>query len=146
MKDDNRAGPGAEGSGAVDNADRRGRQRFVAQRYGMPCFWVETGGARFALNDLSLDGFSVAFPQPPVGEFDFVLQREGVPDRIHGHARAVNRIPGPLGPVFGCRFSVISPDNAARLEDWLIAHVIMSASVRITEKDAAAIVRGRSLV
>jgi len=37
-------------------------------------------------------------------------------------------------------------DGVERLRDWLIAHVIMSATVRITEKDAAAIVNGPSLI
>lgn len=146
MNEENSPGSAAAGNAGVDNTDRRGRQRFVAQRYGMPCFWVGTGSERLALNDLSLDGFSVAFPQVPADEFEFVLQREGVPDQIQGRAKAVNLVPGPFGPVSGCRFTSISPDNASRLEDWLIAHVIMSATVRITEKDAALIVRGRSLV
>ena len=46
------------------------------------------------------------------------------------HAEAV--------PAFG--------DGAERLRDWLIALVIMTASVRISEKDAAAIVAGPSLI
>ena len=33
-----------------------------------------------------------------------------------------------------------------RLRDWLVALVIMNASVRISEKDAAAIVAGPSLI
>jgi hypothetical protein len=37
-------------------------------------------------------------------------------------------------------------DGMDRLRDWLIALVIMNASVRISEKDAAAIVAGPSLI
>jgi len=46
----------------------------------------------------------------------------------------------------GCRFRALEGDGAERLRDWLIALVIMNASVRISEKDAAAIVEGPSLI
>lgn len=140
------AAPAESAAAAPDNADRRGRQRFVARRRGEPCFWVARDGERTALNDLSLEGFSASFPLPPPAEFDFVLHRDGVPDEIRGRAVVVNQVPGEYGLSMGCRFVALPADEAARLQEWLVAHVIMSASVRITEKDAARIVLGRSLV
>ena len=73
-----------------------------------------------------------------------MLQREGVPDEIRGRAETVNYLADAAQ--MGCRFLSIEGDGAQRLHDWLIAHVIVSASVRITEKDAAAIVAGPSLI
>lgn len=126
--------------------DRRGSQRFVARRRGEPCFWVMIGGERIALNDISPEGFSfqVDDPQAFGEELEFVLLRDGVPDEIHGRARRMNYLDGAAQ--IGCRFVALDGDGAERLRDWLIAHVIMSATVRITEKDAAAIVSGRSLI
>ncbi|ATE61375.1 PilZ domain-containing protein [Thauera sinica] len=146
MSDESIGGDGATAAVEVGNADRRVRQRFVARRHGRPCFWVLADSGRLALNDLSLEGFSAPFPQPPHGEFEVVLQREGVPDEIRGRATVVNQVPGPAGAAVGCRFSRLSAEDAERLQEWLVAHVIMSATVRITEKDALAIVQGRSLV
>ncbi|TAH47552.1 MAG: PilZ domain-containing protein [Betaproteobacteria bacterium] len=139
---DNGAAPAADPA----SADRRVRQRFVARRHGQICFWALTAGQRIALNDLSLEGFSAAFERPPQAEFEVVLQREGVPDEIGATAVVVNQVPGPTGPASGCRFVRLSQDNADRLQEWLVAHVIMSATVRITERDALLIVQGRSLV
>lgn len=141
-------GKADSGVGAVEAADldRRIRQRFIARRHGQPCFWLRTGGERVALDDLSLEGFSAPMALPPRGEFDVVLQREGVPDEIRCTALVVNEAPGPSGSAFGCRFAGLSSENAERLQDWLVAHVIMSATIRITEKDAVMIVKGRSLV
>lgn len=134
----------------ASSAERRRVQRFVARRRGDPCFFALIGGARVPLNDLSAEGFSMQAAQAPaLGEaFAFVLQREGVPDEIRGRAIAANFIPpqgGELGQA-GCRFVDIEADGAERVRDWLIAHVIMTASVRISEKDAAAIVAGPSLI
>ncbi len=134
----------------ASSAERRRVQRFVARRRGDPCFFALIGGARVPLNDLSAEGFSMqAAEAPALGEaFAFVLQREGVPDEIRGRAIAANFIPpqgGELGQA-GCRFVDIEADGAERVRDWLIAHVIMTASVRISEKDAAAIVAGPSLI
>ena len=132
----------------IDDAagERRRKQRFVARRGGEPCFWLVLGAQRIALNDLSAEGFS--YPSPTPGETaeacDFLLQREGVPDEIRGRAETVNYRADAAQ--MGCRFLSIEGDGAQRLHDWLIAHVIVSASVRITEKDAAAIVAGPSLI
>ena len=73
-----------------------------------------------------------------------MLQREGLPDEIRGRAETVSYLADAAQT--GCHFLGIEGDGAQRLRDWLIAHVIVSASVRITEKDAAAIVAGPSLV
>ena len=127
-------------------AERRRNQRFVARRRGEPCFWVVMAEQRVALNDLSAEGFSYPSSRPrEIGEaFDFVLQREGVPDEIRGRAETVNHLANAAQT--GCHFVRMEDGGAERLRDWLIAHVIMTASVRITEKDAAAIVAGPSLV
>ncbi|HRP65320.1 MAG TPA: PilZ domain-containing protein [Thauera sp.] len=132
---------------AQDSAERRRIQRFLALRRGEPCFWVVIdGGARLPLRDISVEGFSIGLEGlPGDGEpFDFVMHREGVPDQIRGRARAVNYIASAAQA--GCRFLALEADGAERLRDWLIALVIMNASVRINEKDAAAIVAGPSLI
>ena len=131
---------------AAEAAERRRIQRFLAQRRGQPYLWGMIGSERVALRDISVDGFAIAATAPPAGgePFDFVLQREGVPDQIRGRAQAVNFI--AASGQAGCRFLVLEGDGAERLRDWLIALVIMNASVRISEKDAAAIVAGPSLI
>ena len=131
---------------AAEAAERRRIQRFLAQRRGQPYLWVMIGCERVALRDISVDGFAIAAAAPPAGgePFDFVLQREGVPDQIRGRAQVVNFI--AASGQAGCRFLVLEGDGAERLRDWLIALVIMNASVRISEKDAAAIVAGPSLI
>lgn len=131
-----------------DTAERRARQRFVARRRGNPCFWVVLDGQRVALNDLSLEGFSLpALPTLSTGSnFQFVLQRDGIPDEINGWAEVVNQIADGGNLTAGCRFTTLDEAGAERLNEWLVAHVIVNATVRISEKDAAAIVRGRSLV
>jgi hypothetical protein len=135
----------AEASDA-SSAERRRLQRFIALRRGAPCFWVLIGAERHALKDISVEGFSIAATTPPAaGEvFDFALQRDGVPDEIVGKAHVVNFIPSSMQA--GCRFVALDGDGHARLRDWLVAHVIVNASVRISEKDAAAIVGGPSLI
>lgn len=131
---------------AAEAAERRRIQRFLALRRGEPYLWVAIADERIALRDISVDGFAIAATAPPAGgePFDFVLQREGVPDRIRGRAQAVNFI--AASGQAGCRFLVLEGDGAERLRDWLIALVIMNASVRISEKDAASIVAGPSLI
>lgn len=131
---------------AADSAERRRIQRFLALRRGEPWFWVVIDGERIPLRDISIDGFSITAEAPPAGgePFDFVLQREGVPDQIRGRAQSVNFIAAVAQA--GCRFITLEGDGAERLRDWLIALVIMNASVRISEKDAAAIVAGPSLI
>lgn len=131
-----------------DSAERRTRQRFVARRRGAPCFWALLGDARIALNDLSMEGFALQCAMPPAlgVEQAVVLQREGVPDEIRGRAVVVNHIARADGGVAGFRFVGLDGDGAERLQDWLVAHVIMNASVRISEKEATEIVLGRSLI
>ena len=129
-----------------DSAERRCIQRFLAMRRGEPWFWVVIDGERIPLRDISVDGFAITAEAPPAaGEaFDFVLHREGVPDQIRGRAQSVNFI-APVSQA-GCRYLELEGDGMERLRDWLIALVIMNASVRISEKDAAAIVAGPSLI
>jgi hypothetical protein len=133
---------------AMDVQERRGRQRFLALRRGEPCFWVLLDGERIALNDLSLEGFSMpATTPPPAGKaFHFVLVREGVPDEIRGTAAVVSHTASPEGGLAGCQFVEVEDDGLFRLQDWLVTHVIMNATVRITEREAVEIVLGRSLV
>ncbi|MCL2644488.1 MAG: PilZ domain-containing protein [Betaproteobacteria bacterium] len=130
-----------------DTSERRVHQRFVAKLHGKPCFWVLIGEERLPLNDLSLKGF--ALPAPPMllpgVQFYFILQREGVPDSIRGCAE-VTGVFGNDNPSAGCRIIQFEGQGEDLLYDWLVTHVIRSATVRISEKDAAAIVSGRSLV
>lgn len=134
----------------IENSDRRQNQRFVARRAGTPCFWISFNDTeRPPLDDLSLEGFSMLTQstQLSIGDvFNFVLYREGVPDEIRGEARAVNHFSTTNGNVIGCRFISLQGDGAERLQEWLVAHVIVNATIRITEKEALAIVQGRSLI
>ncbi|WP_249115708.1 PilZ domain-containing protein [Azoarcus sp. L1K30] len=132
----------------VDSAERRARQRFVAKRRGDVCFWALVNGVRRPLNDLSLEGFSLPV-SADLGagvSFSFVLQREGVPDRIEGRAEVVNQITDGGLRKAGCRFVEIDGEEVERLKEWLIAHVLANATVRINERDATAIVSGPSLI
>lgn len=128
--------------------ERRKRQRFVATRRGEQCFWAVIDGQRHPLADLSLAGFAVPASSPlAVGRVcAFVLQRANVPDEIRGRARVVNQIQAPEGGQAGCLFEDLDAAATERLEDWLAAHVIMTASVPINERDAASIVKGPSLI
>ncbi|GHU12300.1 hypothetical protein AGMMS50225_19920 [Betaproteobacteria bacterium] len=132
----------------VDAGERRLNQRFVAQRQGEACFWALVGNHRVALNDLSITGFSLPLlPDYPLGtQFDFTLQRDGIPDAVRGRAQIVNQLGKDASAKLGCRIIQFNGDDAERLKEWLVTHVICSATVRITEKDAAAIVAGRPLI
>ncbi|KAB2964492.1 PilZ domain-containing protein [Zoogloea sp.] len=132
----------------AEHSERRRRQRFVARRWGSVCFWVVIDGQRLPLNDLSLEGFSLSMGVPPLGsrEFPFALQLEGIPDEIRGVARNMNFVVGEEGGQLGCSFVSFEGDGAARLHDWLTVHVISTATIRISEKEAAAIVSGPSLI
>jgi hypothetical protein len=138
--------PAAPESVQEDGAERRRIQRFLASRRGAPYLWMRQGDARIALRDISIDGFSIGADGPLAdgAPFDFVLEREGVPDQVRGRAQSVNFI-ASIGQV-GCRFVELEGDGAERLREWLVTLVIMNASVRISEKDAAAIVAGPSLI
>jgi hypothetical protein len=134
------------GGGA--HAERRKRQRFVAKRWGSACFWVLVDGERLPLIDLSLEGFSMPASAPLQEQrtFPFVLQIEGIPDEIRGEARTVNFVVGEEGGQIGCCFVSFVGEGDARLHDWLTVHLISTATLRISEKEAAAIVAGPSLI
>jgi hypothetical protein len=132
-----------------DAGERRIHQRFVAQFHGEPCFWAVVGQDRLVLNDLSLKGFSLrATPTFVRGaQFGFTLQREGMPDEVRGHAEVASVFgKDEASRAAGCRIVSFEGNDAERLHEWLVTHVIRSATVRITEKDAVAIVAGSSLV
>ena len=129
-------------------AERRRRQRFVARRWGNVCFWVVIDGARLPVNDLSLEGFSVPFGAPLIEprQVSFELSLDGIPERIFGVADTMNFTVGTDGGLLGCRFVSFEGDGAIRLHDWLTVHVIATATVRISEREAAEIVSGPSLI
>ncbi len=138
----------ADASQDPPGSDRRGRQRFVAKRRGTHCFWVQWNGQREPLADLSLEGFAVSarIAQDDEGVFAVVLHRAGVPDQIAATARVANCFDGADGLQCGCLFEQFEGDGRERLHDWLVAHVIATASVPITEADAERIVSGPSLI
>lgn len=140
-------------SGPEDSlGERRTRQRFVARREGSVCFWVLIDGERLPLNDLSVEGFGLPFEAPPEAPrpFAFVLQIDGAADEIRGEARPVNFVRGQEGVQgggqLGCRFVSFAADGAERLQAWLTAHLLGTASVPISDREAAAIVVGPSLI
>lgn len=124
--------------------ERRSRQRFPALRDGKPYVWLLLGTERWPLCDLSLDGFSVAAETPLVAgaAFDFVLKLSDAPDKVKGLAQTMNTV----GGLTGCRFVSIEGDGEARIFEWLTVIVICAAKLRITTKEAEAIVRGPSLI
>jgi hypothetical protein len=131
-----------------DSGERRIHQRFVARRQGEACFWAHIGDARYARNDLSLKGFAVPATATLIRgmQFDFTLQRDGVPDAVRGRAEVVNQLGQGDAASAGCRIISFDDGGIERLQEWLVTHVICSATVRISEKDATAIVSGHSLV
>lgn len=135
-------------SNPADYTERRRHQRFLARRGDTPCFWVELDGIRFPLNDVSLEGFSAPTPIPlqPGQDFAFALRIEGIPDRIRGRAKAVNEVPYGESSLIGCSFVALDGSGAEDLKEWLTAHVISLASVRISAAEAEAIVQGPSLI
>ena len=128
--------------------ERRRRQRFVARRWGNVCFWVVIDGVRLPVNDLSLEGFSVPFGAPLIEprQLCFELCLDGIPERIFGVAETMNFVVGESGGQLGCRFLSFDGEGAIRLHDWLTVHVIATATVRISEREAAEIVSGPSLI
>ncbi|MBL8435957.1 MAG: PilZ domain-containing protein [Zoogloea sp.] len=130
------------------SGERRKRQRFVARRWGKVCFWAVIDGARLPVNDLSLEGFSVPFGAPLIEprQVSFELSLDGIPERIFGVADTMNFSVGTDGGLLGCRFVSFEGDGAIRLHDWLTVHVIATATVRISEREAAEIVSGPSLI
>ena len=120
----------------------------MARRWGNVCFWVVIDGARLPVNDLSLEGFSVPFGAPLIEprQVSFELSLDGIPERIFGVADTMNFTVGTDGGLLGCRFVSFEGDGAIRLHDWLTVHVIATATVRISEREAAEIVSGPSLI
>lgn len=129
--------------------ERRRRQRFLARGGdGSEPFWIAVDGQRLPLHDLSLEGFSLSSPNPAAspGAFPFELRLEGIPDRVRGTAEPVNFVAGEPAGLIGCRFVSLEGEGVQRLHEWLTVHVIRSASVRISAKEAEAIVAGPSLI
>lgn len=128
--------------------ERRGRQRFIAQRRGSECFWAMVDGQpRLPLADLSLEGFGLSGSYDIGRRMQVVLQRSAVPDEIRATVRVANCFAvGAGGLQAGCMFESFEGDGRERLRDWLVAHVIANATIPITEKDAERIVMGPSLI
>lgn len=133
-------------SNAAGGGERRGRQRFVAQRRGADCFWANVDGQREPLSDLSLEGFGLSGAFEVGRRIDVVLHRSAVPDEIRGTVKVANCFAGANGVQSGCVFESFEADGRERLRDWLVAHVIANATIPITEKDAERIVCGPSLI
>jgi len=127
--------------------ERRVHKRFVTNLHGDPCFWAFIGDERLPLDDLSLKGFALPAPLmfTPGAQFYFILQREGESDTVRGRAE-VTGVFRKDSLSAGCRIIQFEGDSKERLHDWLVAHVIHSATVQISEKEAVAIVSGHSLV
>ena len=128
--------------------ERRLRQRFVAKRRGEVCFWILLDEAELPAEDLSLEGFGISaeFPVTMGKVVPVTLKRAGVPDRIKAFAHAVNCSGDGIGAVVGFVFDRFEDDGAVRLQDWLTAHVLACATVKISEADASKIVSGPSLI
>jgi hypothetical protein len=126
--------------------ERRKRQRFVAKRWGNVCFWVVIDGS--ACRSMTCPWRASVCPSVRRFEprtFPFVLQLDGIPDEVRGVAETMNFVLGTDG---GCSAAASSPSRATaiRLHDWLTVHVIATATVRISEREAAEIVSGPSLI
>lgn len=129
-------------------SERRQRQRFAALRDGRPCIEINIAGQRSPLIDLSLDGLSLpASFVLPAGEFDFSLRLiDGFGDKVTGRAQVMNRIGDIAHGQNGCRFLSLAPGGEQTLQEWLVVIVICSASVRLSTREAEAIVQGPSLI
>lgn len=128
-----------------DYQERRKRQRFAARRDGKPCINIRIGEESIALNDLSIDGFSIPHNDAiPLNQpFDFEMSLiDGFGDRIRARAVAVNEV----NEILGCQFIELDANQQRTLEEWLTVIVICGASVRLTPADAEAIVKGPSLI
>ncbi|MFT3736691.1 MAG: PilZ domain-containing protein [Rhodocyclaceae bacterium] len=130
-----------------ENEEKRARQRFIARRGDTPFFWLIVDGERIPLEDLSLEGFSVKAEGLLKGgePFAFEMRIHDIPDKLRGEAQAINYIVGSPQGLCGCRFLSLTP-GVDRLTEWLTVHVIATATVRISVKDAEKIVSGPSLI
>lgn len=130
------------------NSEQRRYQRFSALKDGKPCIDVCIGQIRVHVQDLSLDGFSVASDGvAPEQEFEFVMRLiDGFGDKIRGRARCMNASSTPTPRAYGFQFTELSADDARTLQEWLTVIVICAASVRLSPREAEAIVKGPSLI
>ncbi len=133
---------------AEEAFERRGSQRIVTNLVGRSRFWLAWYGGKVLLEDLSIEGFSMAISTPPASErpFEFLIDREDSVGGISGQAQIVNYSHGIKGGLAGCRFIDLSEDAHHQLTDWLAGHVLDVASVRVTADDAEEIVLGPSIV
>ncbi|MBO4329649.1 MAG: PilZ domain-containing protein [Rhodocyclaceae bacterium] len=128
--------------------ESRKQQRFITRRRGKYCFWVEMEGQLHPLEDLSIGGFAVGGEAAPEAgtELDFKLRRAADSDSIAGRAKVLNRFQTAAGPRAGVLFEALEGDGKERLDEWLIDHILSTASVPVSREDARSIVHGPSLV
>ena len=128
--------------------ESREQQRFITKRRGKYCFWVEMEEQLHPLEDLSIGGFAMGGAAAPEAGtvLDFKLRRAADSDSIEGRAKALNRFETAAGPRAGFIFEYLLGDGEERLDEWLIDHILSTASVQVSREDARSIVRGRSLV
>ncbi|MCB1890459.1 MAG: PilZ domain-containing protein [Rhodocyclaceae bacterium] len=133
---------------ADEAVERRGSQRIVTNLVGRSRFWLSWYGGRVLLEDLSIEGFSMAISTPPASErpFEFLIEREDTIGGVSGQAQIVNFAQGVKGGLAGCRFIDLSEDAHRQLADWLAGHVFDVAAVRVSADDAEEIVLGPSIV
>lgn len=131
-----------------ERVERRGSQRIVTNLVGKPRFFLSWYGGRIALEDLSIEGFSMAMSTPPASErpFEFLIEREATQGGVSGQAQIVNFSCDFKGGLVGCKFVDLSEDGHLRIADWLADHVLDVAAVRVTADDAEDIVLGPSIV
>lgn len=130
------------------NSEQRRYQRFRALKDDKPCIDVCIGQMRVHVLDLSLDGFSIASDDvAPEQEIEFVMRLiDGFGDKIRGRARCMNAGSMLNPPTYGFQFTELSADDARTLQEWLTVIVICAASVRLSAREAEAIVKGPSLI
>ena len=105
-------------------------------------------GQLHPLEDLSIGGFAVGGEAAPEAgtELDFKLRRAADSDSIAGRAKVLNRFQTAAGPRAGVLFEALEGDGKERLDEWLIDHILSTASVPVSREDARSIVHGPSLV
>lgn len=132
---------------AVSAVDHRRIQRIAARREGRPVFWLQIGGNRLPLDDLSLEGFGItgAGQYRPGMAVSFILLRDDDAALVRGEGEVANQF-GGCGGRTGFHIRAMAEEDRKRLHAWLAAHVIACASVPISEEDAAALVSGPSII
>ncbi len=128
--------------------ESRKQQRFITKRRGKYCFWVEMEEQLHPLEDLSIGGFAVGGEAAPEAGtvLEFKLRRAADSDSIEGRARVLNRFQTAAGSRAGALFESLAGDGKERLDEWLIDHILSTASVPVTREEARTIVHGHSLV